>query len=191
MKKLILISLCMVSMLTSTVTESFAQEKAPLGNGNIAIKFDYINFTNSFFDPGSDGVYFGVEGYFGISRNFYLGGEIGTAGNLTAFGGEDIEYIPVEFNAKYAFDSTTNFVFDVGGGLSYSRAEITQVNLFAGDTDRGSGWLLGGQVFTDLTYKIGWFSLGLNAKYQITEDFKNISADLSNYRCGLSLGAIF
>ena len=58
MKRLFLISICIVFFMTSTALH--AQEKAPLGNGNFAVKLDYIVFTNDHFDEAfnqDDGLY--------------------------------------------------------------------------------------------------------------------------------------
>ena len=64
MKRLFFISICIVFFMTSTALH--AQEKAPLGNGNFAVKLDYIVFTNDHFDEAfnqDDGLYIGLEGY--------------------------------------------------------------------------------------------------------------------------------
>jgi hypothetical protein len=103
-----------------------AETKAPLGKGNFALKFGYIVFTDSQLDKSGnqdDGVYIGLEGYGRIMPNFYIGGEIGQAVNVTAFG-EDISFFPIELNIKYAFEPARNLILDFGLGGSYSYAEI-------------------------------------------------------------------
>jgi hypothetical protein len=170
-----------------------AQEKAPLGNSNFALKLDYIAFTDSHFSEAGnayDGLYIGLEGYGKITPNLYLGGEIG-AGTNVEVGGEAISFVPVELNLKYGKESARNFVVDFGAGLSYSSVEIQYQPLFGVAQEKRSDWLFGGQVFADLTYKINWFFIGVNGKYQITEDFKDESIDLSNYRLGVQLGMVF
>jgi hypothetical protein len=92
-----------------------------------------------------------------------------------------------------------NFVVDFGAGLSYSYVELDRPVYFLMDdgntvtsrTETRDEWLFGAQVFADLTYKIRWFSIGVNGKYQITEDFKDDDFDLSNWRLGAQIGIIF
>lgn len=169
-----------------------AQERAHLGHSNFALKLDYINFTNDHFDSpnASEGIYIGLEGYGKITPNLYLGGEVGNAINLDLISGEDINFVPFELNLKYATEVARNFVVDFGTGVSYSKVELRYDPLF-GPVQRESDWLLGGQFFADFTYKINWFSVGVNAKYQITEDFKNESLDLNNWRTGVQIGITF
>ena len=170
-----------------------AQIVAPLGKGNFALKFDYIAFTDGFFDKlgnQDDGLYIGLEGYGKIASNLYLGGEIGQGGNITLFG-EDIIFVPIEVNAKYANEFAHNFVLAFGAGLSYSYAELTNQFLGVTTTEERNDWLFGGQIFSDLSYKINWFTMGLNFKYQITEGFKKEDLNLSNFRLGAQIGIMF
>ncbi len=188
MKRILFISMCLFFIATTVVVK--AETKVPLGKANIAVKFDYIVFTDSQLDRGGnqdDGVYIGIEGYGRIMPNFYIGGEIGQAVNVTAFG-EDISFYPVELNVKYAFKVVRNLVLDFGAGGSYSYAEIQHQTPFGSTQD---DWLFGAQFFTDLTYKIRWFTMGVNAKYQITEKFKDDSLDLNNFRLGIQFGVAF
>jgi len=94
-------------------------------------------------------------------------------------------------------------VFDVGGGLSYSYVEIKpgkEWNLGcafficpapepsgANGSDGGTtdDWLLGGQLFAEMVFRMGWFSLGVNGKYQMTENFKGTGFALDNWRAGI------
>ncbi len=191
MKRLMLF--CLIGAFVAVSTVVSAQEKAPLGNGNFAVKLDYIAFTDSHFDDvgnEDDGLYIGLEGYGKITSNLYLGGEIGTGTNID-LGGEEITFVPVELNLKYAKEAARNFVVDFGAGLSYSSVEIQYRPFFGAAREKRDDWLFGGQVFADLTYKINWFSIGINGKYQITEDFKDEGIDLSNYRLGVQLGIVF
>ena len=184
-----LILLTLVFLMTSATT-CLAENKAPLGVGNLMLKVDYIDFTDSYFTE-SDGLYVGLEGYYSLTNSMYLGGEVGQAANITLFGGEEIDFVPVELNAKYVSDLGTNLYLDFGVGVSYNRTELTYDSMFGNDIDRGNEWLFGGQVFTDITYKLGRFAIGLNGKYQTTEEFKDSGVYLSNFRLGLSLGACF
>jgi hypothetical protein len=191
MKRSILFFFIGAFIVTSTVAS--AMEKAPLGNGNFAAKLDYIVFTDAHFDRGGnqdDGLYLGFEGYGNISPNLYLGGEIGTGFN-SEIAGEEITFIPCELNVKYAKEAARNLVVDVGAGLSYSSVEL-QYSAFLGSAQESRrDWLFGGQVFADLTYKIHLFTIGVNGKYQITENFKDEGIDLSNFRLGVQMGMAF
>jgi hypothetical protein len=191
MKRSILFFLLCALVVTST--EASALEKAPLGNGNFAVKVDYIVFTDSHFDRAGnqdDGLYLGLEGYGKITPNVYLGGEVGTGFN-TSLWGEEITFIPIELNVKYAKEAARDFVADVGAGLSYASVEIQNTSFFGPAQESRSDWLFGGQVFADLTYKIKRFTIGVNGKYQITETFKDEGIDLNNFRLGVQMGMVF
>ncbi len=191
MKRLFLFSICIVFVMAPAATQ--AQERAPLGNSNFALKLDYINFTNDHFDSpiSSEGMYIRLEGYGKITPNLYLGGEVGNAINLDLISGEDINFVPFELNLKYATKVARNFVVDCGAGISYSKVELKYDPTFGPAQRERSDWLFGGQFFADLTYNINWFSVGVNAKYQITEDFNSESVDLSNWRTGVQIGITF
>jgi len=191
MKKLLSIAIVITLFLAYQPLQS--QIVVPLGKGNFALKFDYIAFTDGFFDKlgnEDDGVYIGLEGYGKITSNFYLGGEIGQGGNIT-LGGEDVIFVPIEVNTKYTNEFARNFVLDFGAGLSYSYAELTNQIFDVTTAEERNGWLFGGQIFTDLNYKIDWFTIGFNFKYQITEGFKEEDLNLGNYRLGAQIGVIF
>lgn len=191
MKRWILISITMVFVMASTAGS--AAERAPLGKGNFALKLDYIVFTDSHFDRDgnqNDGLYVGLEGYGEILPNLYLGGEIGAATNVE-MAGEGISFYPLELNLKYAIEPAPKWVVDFGGGISYSYAELHYHVPFTPYKEDRDDWLFGAQFFVDLTYKINWFSVGLNAKYHVTEDFKDEGLDLNNLRVGFQIGIMF
>jgi hypothetical protein len=188
MKRCLILLIGIVLTLSPAVIR--AEQKAPLGTGNFALKLDYITFTDEGWSDNDDaGLYLGLEGYGKITPNVYLGGEVGTAANVSILG-EDISFMPVELNVKYAKEVAPNLIADFGAGASYSYTEITYDPLF-GPSESIDDWLFGGQVFADVTYKIGRFTVGVNAKYQMTEDFKDSDVDLSNWRLGLQLGGLF
>jgi len=203
MKKILLLSFVIVFVFASTTL--YAAEKYDLGMGNIALKVDYINFTEDAFDKIDleNGVYVGLEGYYAIYPNLYLGLEAGWAGSKNddtidtdEFGEVDVDidvtFIPVELNLKYAVALDPNWVIDFGAGISYSYFKI-EANGIDEDAD---DWLFGGQVFADITYKINkeWF-IGINGKYQFTDDleFDNIDTKTSadNWRVGAHVGLMF
>jgi len=187
MKKLCLFSIISFVLVSTTV---YSAERALLGNGNIAVKLDYIAFTdNHWSGQGDDGLYVGLEGYGEIIPNLYIGGEIGNGVNVSILG-DDINFVPIELNLKYAIEVAPNLVIDFGAGASYNYTEISIQHLFSADTEEDD-WLFGGQIFADLTYKMKRFFMGINGKYQITEDFKNENFDFNNWRLGVQIGMMF
>ena len=101
-------------------------------------------------------------------------------------------------------DWNPDFVIAAGGGLSWIKIDGTfEVHNFilVGDQyiqtiDRRvpeSEWLFGGQIFTDLTFTYHWLQLGINAKYQMTQEMKSEGEnfDVNNYRLGAQIGVLF
>jgi hypothetical protein len=172
MKRLILFLLIGLIFLTSS--SLYAEQKSPLGFKNLAVKLDYINFT----EDSDNGVYAGLEGFTEILPNLYLCAEVGYADSVS----EDDIFIPIELNVKYALKIKPDLVIDIGAGGSYN---------YADDEDRGSDWLFGIQFFGDLHYIINKFFIGINIKYQITEHFESSSYDFNNLRLGGHFGIIF
>jgi outer membrane protein W len=202
MKKILLLTLMLVFVFASTTL--YAAEKYALGMGNIALKVDYINFTEDVFDniDLDNGIYLGLEGYYTIYPNLYLGLEAGWAGTSNDgdidIDGEkrnvdiDVTFVPIELNLKYVFELDPNWSIGVGAGISYSFFEI-EANKIDESVD---DWVFGGQVFADVNYKMSkeWF-IGINAKYQFTDDleFDNVDTSTSadNFRIGAQIGYMF
>ena len=190
MRTFYLISL--LAMFVMPPIAAHAREEAPLGSGTVALKVDYIVFTSNYFDSGfreDDGIYVGLEGYVAVAPNVYLGGEVGHGVNIDLVG-EDISFVPIELNVKYAAEAAPNLVMDVGIGISGNYVELQDRGPFGSGTS-ADDFLFGGQVFADLTYTIRWFSIGANAKYQITEDFRDENFALDNMRVGAHIGVTF
>jgi hypothetical protein len=191
MKKFFLfLSMVVCVMATTTV---YAAEKIAIGNFNVAAKVDYIRFTDGNLKDADvdNGLYVGLEAYARIVDNLYLGAEAGYAQPDGKIGTLDSEltYVPVELNIKYAVEASPNLVFDIGGGGSYNYSKFK----ISGDgyNDSVDDWLFGGQVFADLNYKIDAFFIGINGKYQVTEDFKNYDFHCTNWRIGGQIGVSF
>ena len=191
MKKLLLFLLTFAFIIASTSV--YAAQTAPLGSGNIALKLDYIDFTNGDLDDTDvdTGLYLGLEGYGEIAKNLYLGMEVGYTQPNGDTGSYDTEltFVPVELNVKYAVESGTDFIIDFGAGasLNYGEFKISGPGL----SDSVDDWLFGGQIFTDLNYKIDRFFFGINAKYQVTEEFEDYDFDMNNWRIGGQIGIVF
>ena len=192
MKKFILSCLIGAFVMTSTVLS--AQEKVPLGAaGNVALKVDYIAFTEDDFEDADSGLYLGLEGMGEITSNLLLGFEFGYAVNIQ---GEmefldrkrdvDLTYIPIELNLKYASEVSPLFLMGVGAGISYNYAKIDVEH--GGDLDDG---LFGGQLFVDLNYTFDRFFFGVNGKYQITQEGDDLEVSFDNWRIGGQIGGFF
>jgi len=194
MKKTVLVFMVFLFVV---IPAAYADEKAPLGAGNVALKVDYINFTDDVIgDSDVDtGVYVGIEGFGEIADSLYLGGEIGYAyskGSVEVYFTDvdtKLTFVPVEINLKYAVKTGSNFVLDAGAGASYNYVKEKATS--SSDTASGTDWLLGGQLFFDANYAMDKFFVGINGKYQITEDFKDASYDYNNWRIGGQVGFIF
>jgi hypothetical protein len=164
-----------------------AQETAPLGKGNVSVTFGYVVFSEGVAED--DGIYVGLEGYGRVARNLYLGGGVAAAYSI-GLATDEMTLVPLEVNVKYARGVGSNVVVGGGVGLSYSYAEFLEVG-FAAPNETSNTWLFGGQIFADLVYRIKWFDFGINAKYQLLQDFEEVAADFSNLRLGVQLGVIF
>lgn len=195
MKKLFFFSLIVSFVVLSTT--AFAAEKVSLGSCNVALKVDYINFTDSAFDDHDldEGYYIGLEAYGEVLSNLYLGGEVGYANSDGDVEWEDVDFdteatfVPIELNLKYAFEVAPNFVIDAGGGVSYSYAEFEEKSTLSSfDED---DWLFGGQIFVDLNYTINQFFIGVNAKHRWTEEFKDYDFDYDSWIVGGQVGMKF
>jgi len=203
MKKVILLSFCVVLMLATT--SAHAADRYALGMSNVALKVDYFSFTDDVFDniDLDNGVYVGLESSYALMPNLYLAVEAGWAG--TSNDGDavilghptnvdiDVTYVPIELNLKYAAEFAPSWVFGIGAGASYNYLNIEANRL---DTDE-EDWLFGGQVFADLTYKTRSWFFGINGKYQFTEDIEIGSQDVetdtnaNNFRVGAQIGITF
>ena len=191
MKKPILLCLIGAFVMTSTVLS--AQEKVPLGAGNVALKVDYIAFTEDDFEDADSGLYLGLEGMGEVTSNLYLGFEFGYAVNIQ---GEmefldrkrdvDLTYIPIELNLKYTPEVSPHFFMGVGAGISYNYAKIDVEH--GGDLDDG---LFGGQFFVDLNYTFDRFFFGVSGKYQITQEGDDLEVSFDNWRIGGQIGGFF
>jgi hypothetical protein len=177
--------------------------------GNVALKVDYFSFTDDAFDEIDldEGVYVGIQGSFALVPNLYLVAEAGYAGtsneeDIIDFGSLDpvdvdidVDYVPVELNLKYAMELAPRWVLGIGAGVSYNYFNIeADIDGVSADED---DWVFGGQVFADLTYKMGSWFFGVNGKYQFTEDIElgpedeETDMNANNFRIGGHIGIMF
>jgi Outer membrane protein beta-barrel domain len=203
MKKIVLFLVALSFIVTTSV--AYGAEKVLLGNGNIALKMDYLHFTENALDDldNADCFYIGLEAYNKITSNLYVGMEVGYAtsdgsGRIDSDSERvkvdtEITFVPIELNLKYAIDITPRLVVDFGAGASYNYMKEDFTG--RGVSSPGDDWLWGGQFFTALNYKIDRFFLGINAKYQLTENFeindKETDVNANNWRIGGQVGIMF
>ena len=204
MKKYFLILVLIPFLLTTSAV--YGAEKVLIGNGNIALKMDYLHFTENALDDldNADCFYVGLEAYNKITSNLYVGMEIGYAtsdGSAQVVNTElqrvnsdtELTFVPIELNLKYAIDITPRLVVDFGAGFSYNwmKEDISG----PGISSPGDDWLWGGQFFAALNYKIDRFFIGINGKYQLTEDFEikdnETDVNANNWRIGGQVGIMF
>jgi hypothetical protein len=204
MKKIVLFLVALSFIVTTSV--AYGAEKVLIGNGNIALKMDYLQFTENALEDldNDDCFYIGLEAYNKITSNLYVGMEIGYA---SSDGSGDVifddsgiveadtelTFVPIELNLKYALDITPRLVLDFGAGASYNWMKLDISGL--GISDPGDDWLWGGQFFAALNYKIDRFFIGINGKYQLTEDFEinddETDVNANNWRIGGQVGIMF
>jgi hypothetical protein len=198
MKKLILISTLVLSFVI--VPAVVGNAASPLGIVHFGAKIDYIEFTDSFLKDADvkKGTYFGAEIYSIILPHLYLGLEAGysnPSGTYTdaIFGSIDTEltYIPIELNAKVAFEPVKNLAIDAGGGFSINYAEMKGSILGVPLTE--NDWLWGGQFFADINYIAGGVVyIGINGKYKLAEKgLKDYDVTLNNWMIGGQIGVKF
>jgi len=188
MKKIFFVLLLALFIMTSSTV--FAAEKVPLGMGNLALKMDWIKFTDV--PRANSALYLGLEGYGAIAENWYLGMEAGYARPQGTIMGYDrkMTYVPIELNIKYAALVAQNVALDIGGGVSYNYSKW----VWSGSglpEDRDSKWLFGGQFFADLNFTFNQFFAGISAKYQITEEYERYLFNADNLRLGGQIGVMF
>jgi len=204
MKKVFLVLVAISFMVMTSV--AYGAEKVLLGNGNIALKMDYLQFTESALEDldNDECFYISLEAYNKITSNLYVGMEIGYAtseGNAPIEGDSqtvkadtELTYVPIELNLKYAIDVAPRLVLDFGAGASYNWMKL-EFSKWGGVSSPGDDWLWGGQFFAALNYKIDRFFIGINAKYQLTEDFEidddETDVNANNWRIGGQVGIMF
>ncbi len=181
---------------------AYGAEKALLGNGNIALKLDYLSFTEDVLDDidTDDALYIGLEAYNKTISNLYVGMEIGYASSDGNARIDDVKadteltFVPIELNLKYALDINPRFVVDFGAGVSYNWMKL-EFSKWGGVSSPGDDWLWGGQFFAALNYKIDRFFIGINGKYQLTENFEiddyETDVNANNWRIGGQAGIMF
>jgi hypothetical protein len=195
MKRSLMLIFIMLFLLSSATL--YAAERAPLGIGNLSFKADYIKFTDSDLkdaDVDSD-YYIAIEGYYMIVPELYLGVEVGYTnpdGHINGSMGSldtELTYVPIELNLKYAIEAAPQLVVDFGAGGSYGygKFKISGSGVSGSEED----WLFGGQFFADVNYKIDKFFIGINGKYQLTEEFKDDDFNMDNWMVGGQIGLTF
>lgn len=213
MTKLLLMSILVA--LVMLLPANTRAEKYDLGSG-VMLDVDYVHFTNSIVGDlnAQDGVYVGAEAYKQfLFPNFYLGIAAGWAGTSGSLSGSvvghntfyippgdtlntNINYVPVEFNAKYVHALSQCLYFGIGSGISVDYFNATADSTFLGSSNL-QGVLWGGQFFGELNYRYRDFFFGINIKYQLTNTENvslfgnNIGISGDNLRVGGQVGLTF
>jgi len=196
MKRVVFLFLLVASLVMAS-TVAYPAERMNLGQNNFAVKLDSIHFSDNALNGVDDAFYVGLEGYGDLGKNFYLGAEVGYVdkdGKIESSGiklDNELIYIPVELNLKYAVKVMRGLVFDLGAGFSYNYAKEEVKEVESGVTSSLDEWVWGGQFFADLNYKIGQFFFGANAKYQLTKSGNDLGHDFNNVRVGGQFGVMF
>jgi hypothetical protein len=195
MKKLILSSFIGI-MMSLYFSHAGAEEKAPLGIGNVAIKASNFRFDDEVFEEADakNGFFVGAEMYLRLAAGLYIGYEFGWAnqkGDLPDNAEIDVTYIPLELNAKYVFAFGPHFRWDVGTGFSFNYATREIKSSGTPPPEKQSDWLFGSQLFTNVTWLFKKFFVGVDFKYQFTDKFKDTDTSYHNWRAGGHIGWAF
>ncbi len=94
-------------------------------------------------------------------------------------------------NSGLTMLAAPNLVIDFGAGISSNYVEEKEYGFNFFGSDRRDDWLFGGQFFMDINFTMNQFFIGANAKYQVTEDFKEYNYNYSNWRIGGNIGLMF
>ncbi len=192
MKRLIIALVLLGTVLSAP---AIATDDAPLGARSSIFKVDHIRFTSGILEDLDidTGIYIGIEEYVLVYPSVYLGGEIGYAKPKGQVGGTDVsvQYLPLEANLKYVTEVAPELKLGLGGGLSYiyiKERVSTGPTILSED-----GWLVGGQIFTDINYTSGPYFGGFNFKVQTTEEVGSgaNTYDYGNWKLGAQVGMTF
>lgn len=213
MKRFILFSLIAVLIFASTSALAANIDR----DTKVAIKVDWLTFTDDLLaDTGSnEALYVALDMRSPLTENFDIGMEIGyikfagditgpkeisgKSGNFIGTWENNIRYIPIEVNLSYSRDFDS-FVYTLGAGIS---GNFVDLDVDVIDTsgvpftfrDDESAWLLGAQIFVDLSFEGESYFFGIDGKYQFVEeqDFFNkwLEINFSNFRTGIHIGKHF
>ncbi|MHC4686587.1 MAG: hypothetical protein ACYTEW_20080 [Planctomycetota bacterium] len=179
-----------------------AQTDESLGGGGVRIKMAYLGLTDSILDDFriDHPTYVGAEVYWKVHAQLYVGGEVGYAndessativvGTVASQAQTEITYVPIELNVMNILSFGEHVQTRFGIGVSYNYVHIESdpppggVMLKSSDDDEE--WLLGGQLFADISYQINNFFFGLDLKVQMTRDWDE--EDYTNGRIGGHMG---
>ena len=106
----------------------------------------------------------------------------------------EVNYVPIEFNAKYVFKLSPCLFLDFGAGFSINYIDMEAESF--GVSTSTNDWIWGGQFFGELNYNITpCLFVGVAVKYQLTENIKafgfNTDTSADNFRAGMQLGYKF
>lgn len=185
MKRIFLIVL--FALLPTLLTQ--AAEAAGMAEVTFGLKTGIIGFTSAAAEDldVDSGPYLGLEAFQRISERFHLGGELGYArssGSIPLVETE-LTYVPIELNLKYAAAMTPLVDFTLGGGFSYNYVRF-EADCLGTCFDSDEDWHPGLQLFGGVQFNALRFLLGVEGKYQVSEE-----RDLDNWRLTAQAGYRF
>ena len=170
LKRILIISVCFVIAVSGPL---MAQEESLLGRYHGSVGFDYVLMQHDTFAFDDAGIRLLMKGYGHLGDDWYLGGEASAGGNLSLFLAPSIGTVALEVNGKRAFGLTRHLILGLGAGVSWTNLEYidSHWSLFSETPEeRVEDWVLGAQVFADLTFRIEWATVGLSVKQTVTQD---------------------
>ena len=188
MKRIVLIVLLAVLPAGFVATAAQAEE-ASLEEVTLGLKAGMIGFTSTAAEELDidSGPYLGLEVFRKISERLHLGGELGYArssGSIPLVKTE-LTYVPIELNLKYAAAVTPWADFTLGGGFSYNYVKF-EADCLGNCFDSEEDWHPGLQLFGGARLNVLRFLLGVEGKYQVSEE-----RDLDNWRLTAQAGYRF
>ena len=188
MRRIVLIVLLAV-LPAGFVAKTAQTEETSLEEVTLGLKVGMIGFTSTAADELNvdSGPYVGLEAFRKISERLHLGGEIGYArssGSIPLVETE-LTYVPIELNLKYAAAVTQRMDFTLGGGFSYNYVRF-EADCLGTCFDSEEDWHPGLQLFGGVQFNALRFLLGVEGKYQVSEE-----RDLDNWRLTAQAGYRF
>jgi hypothetical protein len=188
MKRIVLIVL--FTLLPALIAARATQAgEADMEEVTLGLKAGMIGFTSTAAEELDidSGPYLGLEAFRKISERLHLGGELGYArssGSIPLVKTE-LTYVPIELNLKYAAVATPWVDFTLGGGFSYNYVKF-EADCLGNCFDSEEDWHPGLQLFGGARFNVLRFLLGVEGKYQVSEE-----RDLDNWRLTAQAGYRF
>lgn len=156
-------------------------------HSDVALTLGALNYVDAKFHDG--GPILGLEGRTPLAPGWLIGASIAGGSDFVLFG-DELSITPLEANVTRLLPLGRRVAAGFGGGLAAVRGRLHESNLFADDLDT-TDWVFGGQVFGGLDWVPGRITLGVNLKYQATQELADFGWGLDNWRIVARVGAVF